>query len=99
MSSASRSDSPPPQLIVTLTTDQLASLIREQVEAALAEHREGESPTPRLRTLAQAAREIGISDRTLRTYRDEGMPHVLIGTEVRYEIDACVAWIRQRRQP
>ena len=45
------------------------------------------------------ARHFGVSDRTVRRWRQEGMPSRLIGGARRYRISACEAWHERRETP
>jgi phage terminase Nu1 subunit (DNA packaging protein) len=42
------------------------------------------------------ARHFGVSGRTVRRWRAEGMPSRLIGGSRRYKIAACEQWHRER---
>ncbi|WP_422850733.1 helix-turn-helix domain-containing protein [Bifidobacterium pseudolongum] len=54
----------------------------------------------RLYSSREAARIIGVSESTLRRWRDDGddPPHILVGHRYKYEHDALREWLRDRRR-
>jgi hypothetical protein len=53
---------------------------------------------PALLTQAQLAEQFQVSERTVYTFRHEGMPHVMLGDSPRYELGPCLAWLKARKQ-
>lgn len=79
-------------MLVQLTVDELRALLRAEVDAAL-----GERPTaPALLTQDALARELGVSPRTVYELRQQGLPTVLVCESPRFELAACLAWLRER---
>jgi hypothetical protein len=39
------------------------------------------------------AEHYGISERTIKTWRERGLPGVRVGREVMYDVEACDRWI------
>jgi hypothetical protein len=78
MSTPRRVDAPPAALIVT-TSEQLAAIVREVIEAALGEREPADGDT--LIDSAECARRIGVS---LPTLRKMSVPHVMAGDHRRY---------------
>jgi excisionase family DNA binding protein len=61
--------------------------------------REGRMDVERWLTPTEAGELLGISARTLRRWRDEGMPYVVLGERsVRYRASEITDWARARTQ-
>jgi hypothetical protein len=39
------------------------------------------------------AERYGVAERTIKTWREKGLPGVRVGREVMYDVDACDHWI------
>jgi hypothetical protein len=92
VSTSSRSDAPPDPITDALAERIAARLLPQIVDALAAQLQK--RPTLRLATTEQAIESFGVSEPMLRRWRDAGMPVVWCGTSPRYEIDACLAWLR-----
>jgi hypothetical protein len=42
---------------------------------------------------AALAERYGVAERTIKTWREKGLPGVRVGREVMYDVDACDRWI------
>lgn len=82
--------------LVVITPDELAALVREAVRDAVAEALADQPDTPPLLDQQGLARALDISIRTLRKLVLQGMPELRVGDSPRYEIDAVLAWLRDR---
>ncbi len=82
--------SPP---LVVVTVEQLACLIRRAVADVLAEQEQDMSPV--LLDRARAARKLGVGVATVDRFRRQGMPCVYLGDSPRFEVAACVVWLRE----
>lgn len=79
--------------LVTITADELASIVREAVAAALAERK----PEPELLDRDEAARFLRISLGTLdRATREHGLPFLLVADARRFVKADLIAWGRER---
>jgi hypothetical protein len=85
----------PAVVVVACSLDDLRSLVRGEVQAALATHAPAISTTPLLdkRALAHA---LTISIATVTRMTAEGMPHVFAGASPRYSLDEVRAWLAER---
>jgi hypothetical protein len=86
----------PAPLLVTLTSDDLRALVAEAVAEALAD-RPPEAATPALLTQRQLAKTLNVSERSVYSFRSEGMPHLMIGESPRFALVECLAWFRTRQ--
>lgn len=79
-------------MLVTLTRDDLLSLVREAVTSALAEL----EPTvqPKLLNRDQCAQALGVHPKTLKRLRDLGLPTVWVCDSPRFELDKVIEWVR-----
>jgi hypothetical protein len=82
--------------LVLLTGEQLAALVKTAVCEALAELRD--EPTPALLDRTGIARALGIGLTTVDRLRRDGLPCVLIGDSPRFEVNACVEWLRRHHR-
>jgi hypothetical protein len=89
-----RSGAPSTQLVVT-TPAELAELVREQIDAALAEHSR-RTVEPDLVDGATMARRVGVSRATLHRLRVGGMPAIRVGDTHRYRPADVLAWLTTR---
>ncbi len=78
---------------VTLTRGELGGLVRQAVEAAL----EAERATrlPLLLDREGLASALGCSSSLVDKLRRRGMPSVRLGDSPRFELEACLGWIRK----
>jgi len=86
------------RLVVTLTVAELTDLVRQVALEAAAETAE---PPPALLDRAGLARALGVGTTTVDRLRRDGCPVVWLGDSPRFELAACLAWLRARgkRQP
>lgn len=82
--------------IVMLTRAQLRELLHDTVLAALEEYRQGERPEKATLGGAELAAKIGVSRTKVHHLRHAGMPSLKVGDVYRYELAACLAWLRER---
>lgn len=81
--------------LVVVSTDVLVEIVRAAVRDELG--REPAEAKPALMTADQLAREIGVSPRTVRRLRAEGMPVVQVTPETtRYVLADAIEWLRER---
>ena len=52
---------------------------------------------PILPCTEKACEVLEVSDATLRQWRKEGLPHVMVGNRPRYFLDEVVAWLSHRQ--
>jgi hypothetical protein len=64
--------------------DEIVSLVVDRVHQA---------PERRYLSKAALADRYGVAERTVKTWREKGLPGVRVGREVMYEVDACDRWI------
>lgn len=79
---------------VTLTRAELGALVRASVEEAL-EARGERHAAPALLDREGLARAIGCSSSLVDKLRRRGMPSVRLGDSPRFELEACLGWIRK----
>jgi Helix-turn-helix domain len=72
-------------LALTLPDDVLATIAAQAAE--LVDRRRRFLSKPSL------AEHYGVSERTVRTWREKGMPGIRVGREVMYEVEAVDSWI------
>ncbi len=82
-----------PRMLVQLTADELAAIVRAEVNAALA----AQSEAPSLLDQNALARELGVSARTVYTLRQQGLPVVWLLDSPRFDLAACLAWLRDQK--
>jgi hypothetical protein len=82
----------------TLTSDQLAAIVRGAVLEALAEKAAAAAaPAPRLLDRNGIAKAIGCSASQVDRLRQRGMPSERFGDSPRFELEACMTWIRGQK--
>ena len=79
------------ELTLTLGPDALEVLAARAAEI-LAERTEPE----RWLSQKELAAHFGCSVRTILTYQNAGMPHLMIGSHPRFKASECEAWLRAR---
>jgi hypothetical protein len=52
---------------------------------------------PRFLSKTALAAHYGVKERTIRTWRERGLPGVRVGREVMYPLDDCDGWIDAHR--
>jgi hypothetical protein len=82
--------------VVMLTVRQLRELMHGAALAALEEHRAGERPEQATLSGADLAPRLGVSRTRVHHLRQAGMPAIKVGEVYRYELAACLAWLRER---
>ncbi len=82
--------------IIVTTPEQLATIVREQVDAALAERAAPRADEPLLLTCAALCRRLGVSRASVYRWRNAKMPSIRTGDEYRYVLDEVMAWLRRR---
>ena len=82
-----------PTVIVT-DPATLARLVEAAVAKVLAQRTE--DPAPALLDRSGIARALGVGTSTVDRLRREGMPAIQIGDSPRFEVRACLAWLRSR---
>jgi len=83
----------PARLVVTLTLGELTELVREAALEAAADLAE---PAPALLDRAGLARTLDVGITTVDRLRREGMPALWLGDSPRFEVAACLEWLRTR---
>lgn len=87
----------PSTLIVTLTTPELRSLIREEVEAAMQSGGASRGAPPEILNRKEAAALLGVHPRTIPTLVGRGLPCLRrVGNHWRFRRSDVVAWFRSR---
>jgi hypothetical protein len=74
----------------------IALPLDDEFIAALAERVRDHIPLqPAWRFLSKRAlaEHYGVSERTIKTFREKGLPGVRVGREVLFDVDACDRWI------
>ena len=82
--------------IVMLTRAELRALMHDTVLSALEEYKQGERPEKATLGGAELAARIGVSRTKVHHLRHAGMPSLKVGDVYRYELHACLAWLRER---
>lgn len=90
--------SPPSDaMIVTLTAGQLAALVRDAVQEALAEQYQV-GTVPVLHDRQGLGQTLGCSLATVdRMRREAGFPELRVGDAARFELAEVLAWLRNRQ--
>lgn len=70
-----------------LPADLLDAVARRAAELASERYR------PRYLSRRALARHYGVSERTIRTWRERGLPGIRVGREVMYPLKECDRWI------
>jgi len=81
--------------LIILTAHEASEFIRESIREALIEQAPME-PLPALLDRNEIARQLSVATSTLDRLRREGLPCVMIGNSPRFELSACLEWIRAR---
>lgn len=68
----------------------LERVVDERLDARLAE------PSSRFLSRTALAARYGVGDRTVRTWRERGLPGIRVGREVMYDVDECDRWIERQ---
>ncbi len=80
--------------VVVMAPAELAELVRAAVADALDERDVAPLALVDQQGLARA---LGVSTPTVRRLVREGLPELRVGDAPRYEIEACLGWLRGRR--
>ena len=76
---------------------QVGLLLPAEVVAEIAELAAGlVAARPRFLSKTALAAHYGISERTIRTWRERGLPGIRVGREVMYPLDECDRWIERQ---
>lgn len=81
--------------VVVVGAVELQAMIRQAVDAALAEHSEA-AQAPLLVSRQEMARALGVGVDTLDKLRREGMPEILVGDMPRFHSATVLAWLQSR---
>ena len=84
------------RLAVTLTVTELRQLVAEVAREALAD---GPPPGPALLDKKGLAQALRVSTSTVSRLLREGCPMIRIGDSPRFELAACMEWLRRRGPP
>lgn len=76
----------------TVTRGELAGLVRAAVAEAIGA---GPAPTPALLDREGLAFELGCSSGFVDKLRRSGMPCLRLGDSPRFELEACLSWLRK----
>jgi excisionase family DNA binding protein len=80
-------------MLVTLTVEQLRSLIREEVRGELG----NTNASSTYMTVDQVAELLQVNARTVRNWvRSEGLPAMRVGAEYRFRRENVVTWLEDR---
>lgn len=83
--------------VVTITEAELDALVRRAVAEALAEHQV--APATKLLDREGLCQALDISLASLHRLRQEsGFPELKVGDSPRFELEAVLAWLRERGQ-
>lgn len=83
-------------MLVTMTAGQLRRLVEDAVLSALEEFKQGEQPEQATLSGAELARRLGLSRTRVHHLRHAGMPSIKVGDTFRFELSACLRWLRER---
>jgi hypothetical protein len=86
----------PAAAVVVVTPEQLAELVRDAVQSALAEQSQDSGPI--LLERAGLARALGVGLSSVDRLRREGMPCVFIGDSPRFLASECLTWLTEHRR-
>lgn len=82
-------------MVVTLDVDELAALVRKEIEAALATSRPEQLE---YLTLSQAAKLLAVDERTVTTYvKERELPATKLGHEWRFARQELAKWMADRK--
>lgn len=76
----------------TVTRGELAGLVREAVAEAVGE---ALAPRPVVLDREALASALGCSSSLVDKFRRRGMPHLRLGDSPRFELAACLGWLRK----
>ena len=80
--------------IVHLTVDDVRELVADAAREAVLEV--SGSAAPALLDQQGLALALDVTAATVRKLVREGMPELRVGCAPRYELDRCIAWLRER---
>lgn len=80
--------------LVVIPLDELTSLLRRELAVARAE--QATEKAPALLDRNGIARALGVGISMIDRFRREGCPVIWIGDSPRFELEPCLAWLRQR---
>lgn len=63
------------------------------IEALVARVAERVKPAPRFLSKVALAAHLGVQPRTIRTWRERGLPGIRVGREVMYPVEEVERWI------
>jgi phage terminase Nu1 subunit (DNA packaging protein) len=69
-------------------SDDFIAALAERVKAHVPDQ-----PERRFLSKKALAEHYGVSERTIKTFREKGLPGVRVGREVLYDVAACDRWI------
>lgn len=69
----------------------------EAILDAIAERAAERASRPRFLSRRALAARYGVAERTIRTWRERGLPGIRVGREVMYPVDECDRWIEEHR--
>lgn len=74
-------------------SEQFALVVPDTLVQQVAERAAELLRMPRFLSKRSLAAHYGVSERTIRTWRERGLPGVRCGREVMYEVAVCDRWI------
>ena len=82
-------------MLVTLTVGQLREIVCDAVIDGIAQFKAGERPEQATLSGVDLARAVGLSRNAVTRLRKAGMPAIKLGDIHRYELKACMDWLRE----
>lgn len=83
--------------IAVLTAEQISLLVADAVTDALSRRERGVLAAPRLLDRAELALALDCGAGLVDKLRRQGMPCVYLGDSPRFELEACLEWLRTRK--
>lgn len=96
-------DPPPPAAndlppgVGVITAEQLSTIVSNAVAAALANGVQAQ-PATRLLSAAELGKALSVSPSLVGKLRRAGMPSLRVGDAARYDVDACIEWLRDNQK-
>ncbi len=75
-----------------------AELYSDQFAELMSEILGGQPAAPRFINAKRLAECLGVSPATVTRLKREGLPHLIVGQEARFDEEECVTWLRTRQE-
>ncbi len=82
-------------MIVTLSIDQVVAAVVVAITPIVESLGEGRPPR-KLLDSSELAQALGVSGPTIKKLVAQGLPHTMVGSCRRFDLDEVIGWLRER---